>query len=252
MYERFTQPARQTIFFAAQEAKAVRSTYIEPEHLLLGIICVGQAELGDSMPLKQVEAALRTRLHPLPPESTSIRADIPLSNVCKRCLAYAVEEAERLASGPITPGHLLLGILRQPKTLAAQMLDAHNVELNQARSIVSGLPPQRDVSLLQTEAVNLKRRFRFLSLAKLLALVVFGVILSQTSLSPKQLLWLGGIWLLVVLVWTATYRSWNIDIKTQHRRLAVGVIHVFWSAYSFLLSGWLVLIVLGAWRFFRS
>ncbi|HYX53863.1 MAG TPA: Clp protease N-terminal domain-containing protein [Candidatus Limnocylindrales bacterium] len=251
MYERLTQSARRAIFFAAQDARAVRSAYIEPEHLLLGIISIGQPELGETMPFKRIEPDLRARLHPLPLESTSIRADIPISNVCKRCLAYAAEEAERLSSKAITPGHLLLGILREPNTLAAQVLEAHHVDLTQARAVISGLPPQNDFSLLQIEKITLQRRLKFITVGQLATLAAFAVFLSQTSLSARQLLWIGGIWVCVVVLWSATYRSWNVDIKTQHRRVALTVIQALLWGYGLLLSGWIIPIVLGIWRTFR-
>jgi ATP-dependent Clp protease ATP-binding subunit ClpA len=68
-------------------------------------------------------------------EKVSTFIDLPLSNECKRILAYAAEEAERLMHRHIGTEHLLLGILReekcrQPKsfnsTASASTLSARN------------------------------------------------------------------------------------------------------------------------------
>ena len=45
-----------------------------------------------------------------------------LSNECKRVLAYAAEEAERLSHKHIGTEHLLLGLLREEKCFAAEIL----------------------------------------------------------------------------------------------------------------------------------
>src|ERR1044072_1412096 len=48
-------------------------------------------------------------------EKVSTSVDLPLSNECKRVLAYAAEEAERLSHKHIGTEHLLLGLLREEK-----------------------------------------------------------------------------------------------------------------------------------------
>jgi hypothetical protein len=63
--------------------------------------------------------------------STSV--DLPLSNESKRVLAYAAEEAERLAHKHIGTEHLFLGLLREKKSLAAQLLSERGVALEQMR-----------------------------------------------------------------------------------------------------------------------
>jgi len=50
-------------------------------------------------------------------EKVSTSVDLPLSNECKRVLAYAAEEAERLGHKHIGTEHLLLGLLREENAL---------------------------------------------------------------------------------------------------------------------------------------
>jgi len=56
--------------------------------------------------------------------------DLPLSNECKRVLAYAAEEAERLSHKHIGTEHLLLGLLRERKVLAAEILHERGLRLS--------------------------------------------------------------------------------------------------------------------------
>jgi ATP-dependent Clp protease ATP-binding subunit ClpA len=59
--------------------------------------------------------------------------DLPLSHECKRILAYAAEEAERLNHRHIGTEHLMLGILREEKCLAANILQERGLRLDRIR-----------------------------------------------------------------------------------------------------------------------
>ena len=59
--------------------------------------------------------------------------DLPLSNECKRVLAYAAEEAERLSHKHIGTEHLLLGLLREEKCFAAEILHERGLRLSTIR-----------------------------------------------------------------------------------------------------------------------
>jgi 1-pyrroline-5-carboxylate dehydrogenase len=76
---------------------------------------------------KQVEEHTTVR------EKVSTSVDLPLSNECKRVLAYAAEEAERMSHRHIGTEHLLLGLLREKNCFAAQMLTERGVLLDALR-----------------------------------------------------------------------------------------------------------------------
>jgi ATP-dependent Clp protease ATP-binding subunit ClpC len=76
---------------------------------------------------KQIEAHTTIR------EKVSTSVDLPLSNECKRVLAYAAEEAERLSHKHIGTEHLLLGLLREEKCFAAEILQERGLKLAQIR-----------------------------------------------------------------------------------------------------------------------
>lgn len=77
--------------------------------------------------------------------------DLPLSHECKRVLAYGAEEAERVNNKYIGTAHLLLGLLREEKSFAAQLLREQGLTLHSVREEVqqSGTPlAQRGSSAL--------------------------------------------------------------------------------------------------------
>ena len=140
MFERYTEKARRCIFFARYEASMFGSPYIETEHLLLGILREDKALANrvlrsyDAIASirKQIEASTTIR------EKVSTSVDLPLSDECKRVLAYAVEEAERSKQDNIAPEHLLLGLLREEKCFAAQILRERGLTLSQVRNEIQG------------------------------------------------------------------------------------------------------------------
>jgi ATP-dependent Clp protease ATP-binding subunit ClpC len=114
MFDRFTEKARRVIFFARYEASQFGSPCIETEHLLLGLLREDR-ELASRFLRsirKQIEAHTTLR------EKVSTSVDLPLSHECKRVLAYAAEEAERLKQEHIGVEYLLLGLLREEKGFA--------------------------------------------------------------------------------------------------------------------------------------
>jgi ATP-dependent Clp protease ATP-binding subunit ClpA len=150
MFERYTEKARRVIFFARYEASHYGSPYIETEHLLLGFLredhAVARRVLASGSTIRKFissEASIESIRRKISDRGmlgqkfpTSV--DLPLSNESKRVLAYAAEEAERLAHRHIGTEHLLLGLLREKKSFAAQLLNEEGITLEQARENFSG------------------------------------------------------------------------------------------------------------------
>ena len=130
MFERYTERARRTIFFARYEANQHGSSYIETEHLLLGLMREDKrwwTELQQQVACRQIESRSGGAA------KISAAVDLPLSNESKRVLAFAAEEADRLAHRHIGTEHLLLALLREKKTFAAVILRQQGLELKQLR-----------------------------------------------------------------------------------------------------------------------
>ena len=131
MFERYTEKARRVIFFARYEASQFGSPYIETEHLLLGLLREDKALTNRFLRSHATVESIRKQIeqHTTVREKVSTSVDLPLSNECKRVLAYAAEEAERLSHKHIGTEHLLLGLLREEKCFAAEILHERGLRL---------------------------------------------------------------------------------------------------------------------------
>src|SRR6266404_495814 len=138
MFERYTEKARRAIFYSRYEASEYGSPYIETEHLLLGLLREDKA-LTYRFVLPASVEHLRQQIdaHSIRREKTSVSVDLPLSNECKRALHYATEEAEALSHQHIGTEHLLLGLLREEESFAAQLLRTAGLDLAAVRRELS-------------------------------------------------------------------------------------------------------------------
>jgi uncharacterized damage-inducible protein DinB len=135
MFERYTEKARRVIFFARYEASQFGSPYIETEHLLLGALREDKALMNRFFRTHGSLESIRKQIegHTTIREKTSTSVDLPMSNECKRVLAYAAEEAELLSHNDIGTEHLLLGLLREDGCFAAEILHERGLELPKVR-----------------------------------------------------------------------------------------------------------------------
>ena len=135
MFERYTEKARRVIFFARYEASQVGSPFIETEHLLLGLLREDKTLAKRFLPSPAAVESIRKQIegHTKFREKVSTSVDLPLSNECKRVLAYGVEETERLSQKHIGTEHLLLGLLREDKCFAAEILHERGLRLSAIR-----------------------------------------------------------------------------------------------------------------------
>ena len=136
MFERYTERARRVIFFARYEASQLGSNSIETEHLLLGLIREGKgltsrifskSHLSMESIRKEIEGRALYR------DKVSTSVDIPLSPESKRTLGYASEEAERMLHNYIGTEHILLGLMREEKCVAAAILAEKGMRLSAVR-----------------------------------------------------------------------------------------------------------------------
>src|SRR5437763_1678525 len=136
MFERYTEKARRVIFFARYEASQFGAPSIEPEHLLLGLMREDKTLTGRFFPRAQVNIeAIRKEIEgrTLLREKISTSVELPLAPETKRVLGYAHEESDRLQHRHIGTEHLLLGLLREDRSMAAELLYEGGLRLNSAR-----------------------------------------------------------------------------------------------------------------------
>jgi ATP-dependent Clp protease ATP-binding subunit ClpC len=140
MFERYTEKARRVIFFARYEASQFGAPAIEPEHLLLGLMredktltsrFLARAQASLEMIRKEIEGRAPLR------EKISTSVELPLAPETKRVLAFAHEESDRLQHRHIGTEHLLLGLLREERSMAAEILYERGLRLPAVRDEVA-------------------------------------------------------------------------------------------------------------------
>ncbi len=138
MFERFTERARRSIFFARYEASALFTPKITTEELLLGILREDKS-VAARLGLDAV-IAIRKEIEQLAvPEGDRVptSVDLPLAHETKRALEYAAEEADALQHKMIDSTHLVLGLMRVQGCLAAVLLRKYGLEFEPYRKIVA-------------------------------------------------------------------------------------------------------------------
>jgi ATP-dependent Clp protease ATP-binding subunit ClpC len=140
MFERYTEKARRVIFFARYEASQFGAPAIEPEHLLLGLMREDKTLTARFLARAQTSLeAIRKEIEGRAPlrEKISTSVELPLAPETKRVLAYAHEESDRLQHRHIGTEHLLLGLLREERSMAAEILYERGLKLHAVREEIS-------------------------------------------------------------------------------------------------------------------
>jgi ATP-dependent Clp protease ATP-binding subunit ClpC len=143
MFERYTERARRVLFFARYEASQLGSVSIETEHLLLGLIREGKGLTSrifqrSHLSLESIRKEVEGRTTEFR-EKVSTSVEIPFSAETKRVLNHAAEEADKLLHNYIGTEHLLLGILREERSVAATILTERGMKLNSVRDDIVAL-----------------------------------------------------------------------------------------------------------------
>lgn len=161
MFERYTEQARRVLFFARYEACQFGSLSIESEHVLLGLIRQGkgltsrifaQSNLSLDSLRKEIEGRIAVR------ENVATSVEIPFSDESKRILQCAADESDRLLHNYIGAEHLLLGVLREERSLAGTILTEKGVRLDAVRQqLVSLLNEHPCLGMDGSASVRLQR-----------------------------------------------------------------------------------------------
>jgi ATP-dependent Clp protease ATP-binding subunit ClpC len=153
MFERYTERSRRVIFFARYEALQYGSQVIAPEHILLGLMREDKTISARFFPFRHSltvdavrrEVEERIVLRERIPQS----AELHLASETKRILFYANEESRQLKNRHIGPEHLLLGMVREENSIAAEILFHLGLRLQDVRDEInrqSGAPPDITVT----------------------------------------------------------------------------------------------------------
>jgi ATP-dependent Clp protease ATP-binding subunit ClpC len=145
MMNNFTPRAQQVLALARKEADRFNHNYVGTEHILLGLIKLGQGvavnvlhKLG--LDLETVRMQVEQQVGSGP--ETKMVGNIPYTPRVKKVLALASKEAKALNHSYVGTEHILLGLLREGEGVAAQVLRNLDINLDKARNeILKELDP---------------------------------------------------------------------------------------------------------------
>jgi ATP-dependent Clp protease ATP-binding subunit ClpC len=145
MMNNFTPRAQQVLALARKEADRFNHNYVGTEHLLLGLIKLGQGvavnvlqKMGLDLDTVRMEVEKHVGSHP----ETKMVGNIPYTPRVKKVLALAGKEAKALNHSYVGTEHILLGLLREGEGVAARVLKSLEVDIERTRNeILKELDP---------------------------------------------------------------------------------------------------------------
>ena len=141
----FTPRAQQVLALARKEADRFHHNYVGTEHLLLGLINLGQGVAVNvlqkmGLDLDTVRQAVDEQVG-LGPEAKP-SGNVPYTPRVKKVLALAGKEAKSLNHSYVGTEHILLGLLREGEGVAARVLKSLDIDVERCRNeILSELDP---------------------------------------------------------------------------------------------------------------
>jgi ATP-dependent Clp protease ATP-binding subunit ClpC len=142
-FERFSEDGKRTLVLAQEEAERMQSGYIGTEHLLLGLLRLGDGSAHRALRSLSVDAGTVRGLieKGLPrPDRPKVEHVIPTSRV-KSVIEIAFAESRRLKSQYVESGHLLIGLCVEGGGIAALVLRELGVTAQMVIAAVEGHTP---------------------------------------------------------------------------------------------------------------
>ena len=141
----FTPRAQQVLQLARKEAERFNHGYVGTEHVLLGLLALGQGvavnvlqKMGLDLETVRLEVEKAVNVGP----ETKTVGNVPFTPRAKKVLALAGSEARALNHAYVGTEHILLGLLREGEGVAARVLKNLNVDLEKTRiEIMKELDP---------------------------------------------------------------------------------------------------------------
>lgn len=145
MSNEFSQIITEILSLSKEEAARLRSKTINPEHLLLGIIRRGKGSALDmlgsmSINIQEIKSAIEERV--ANPDAANIQYDenVEISLSTARILRFCALEARALKA-TADAEHLLLGILKEKNSIAAEILEANDVTYSKLHDMLKSKTP---------------------------------------------------------------------------------------------------------------
>ena len=134
----FTDRVRKVLQMAREEAARLHHEYVGTEHILLGLIREGEGVAAAVLQNLNVDLEeIQQKIEETVKKGKAAAAagpDLPYTSRAKKVLELAMTEARELNHSYVGTEHLLLGLLREEKGIAAQVLTDNGVNLEQSRA----------------------------------------------------------------------------------------------------------------------
>src|ERR671914_837842 len=134
----FTERVRKVLAMAREEAARLHHEYVGTEHILLGLIREGEGVAATVLQNLNVELdEIQQKIEETVKKGKAAQTpgpDLPYTSRAKKVLELAMSEARELNHSYVGTEHLLLGLLREEKGIAAQVLNSLGVSLEEARA----------------------------------------------------------------------------------------------------------------------
>jgi ATP-dependent Clp protease ATP-binding subunit ClpC len=134
----FTERVRKVLAMAREEAARLHHEYVGTEHILLGLIREGEGVAAAVLQNLQVDLdEIQQKIEEQVKKGKATQTtgpDLPYTSRAKKVLELAMSEARELNHSYVGTEHLLLGLLREEKGIAAQVLTDIGVNLDAART----------------------------------------------------------------------------------------------------------------------
>ena len=133
----FTDRVRKVLAMAREEAIRLQHDYVGTEHILLGLIREGEGVAAAvltnlSVDLEQIHERVEESVRK--GKATIALGELPYTSRAKKVLEFAMAEARDFNHSYVGTEHLLLGLLREEKGIAASVLNSLGVTLDEARA----------------------------------------------------------------------------------------------------------------------
>ena len=145
----FTERVRKVLQFSREEAIGLNHEYVGTEHMLLGLCREGEGVAAAAIQNLHVETddirnaildVVKRGITPVP------GPDLPYTSRAKKVLELSMSEAHELKHSYVGTEHLLLGLIKEERGIAAQVLASIGLTVDKVRPEI--------LRLLNTEVKN--------------------------------------------------------------------------------------------------
>ncbi|MGQ9731653.1 MAG: Clp protease N-terminal domain-containing protein, partial [Candidatus Zipacnadales bacterium] len=142
VWQRFTSRARRAVVLAHNEAQSMGMPLISTEHLLMGLLSLGEGTAievlkGMGVSLDRLMEDLREHMMPTG-EAAEANRELAFTPEAQRVLHVAYAEAKRLRHDHVGTEHILIGLVHEGRGAANRLLRKYGVDLNRVRQGVVG------------------------------------------------------------------------------------------------------------------